>query len=118
MYKFIDPGLINTRAEEWGGMEMVGEIVNMLDESFHSNIPEIEQAVAQRNYQKIKEMVHPLKSNFYYFFDRDTDFGKKIQEFENKGKNQDSTQIEEYLQLFVTNGKITLKELKEFTSQF
>lgn len=118
MYKFIDPELIKTRAEEWGGMEMVGEIVSMLDESFHSNLPEIEEAVAKRDLNKIKDLVHPLKSNFYYFFDRYTDFGKKIQEFEDKGKNQDPTMLEEYLQIFSTNGKITLAELKEYTSQF
>lgn len=118
MYKFIDPTIVETRVEEWGGKDMVIDIVGMLEESFNSGIEEIKQAVAERDFKKIKEMVHPLKSNFYYFFDRNSEFGAKIQEFENKGKNQDPSMLDEYCKIFETNGKLTLEELKEFTSHF
>ncbi len=116
MYKFIDPAMVKSRVDEWGGKDMVIDIVGMLDESFHENLGKINQAVSTLDFKQIKELVHPLKSNFYYFFDRNTEFGVIIQDFENKGKNEDPSNLDEYYNIFEKNGKLTLEELKEFVS--
>ncbi len=117
MYELINLDLIKTRIEEWGGEEMVIEIMNMLIDEYYNSIPLIESAVKNVELNKIKELVHPIKSNFYYFVDRDGEFGKKIQEFENKGKFEDPTNLDYYLNYFKTNAEKTLEELQDYMSQ-
>ncbi len=118
MYKLINPVLINHRAEEWGGKEMVIDIIKMLKIEYDEKIVLIENAIKTRDFKGIKELVHPIKSNFYFFVDRESEFGAKIQELENKGKFVDETNLDQLFSYFKTSSQITLDELDEFIKDF
>nr|NQU89892.1 hypothetical protein [Bacteroidota bacterium] len=118
MYQLINTDMIGTRVEEWGGEEMVSQIIQMLEDGYNSSIGKIETAVNSRDFKSIKELVHPIKSNFYYFIDKTSPFGLKIQKLEDKGRDEDESELDEFLEYFRLHAEQTLSELKEFTKDF
>jgi len=118
MYKLINPNLINSRVDEWGSKEMVIEIITMLKGEYNDKIVSIEKAVTSRDFKGIKELVHSIKSNLYFFLDRTSEFGVKIQELENKGRDSDSSNMDQLFEYFKTNCETTLNELDQFVAVF
>ena len=120
MYKLISPALIDHRAEEWG-KEMVIDIIGMLKEEYKEIIALLEKAIKNNDFLGefgIKEKVHYIKSNLYFFVERESDFGIKIQEFENKGKNSDGTNLEETFEYFKSKCLQTFEELDDYIKNF
>jgi len=113
MYELINPDLIQHRADEWGGNEMVVEIINMLIGEYDDRIVLIEKAVKSRDFKGIKEEVHSIKSNLYFFVEKESGFGTKIQQLENKGRDADANDLDQLFDYFKANSELTMKELSQ-----
>jgi len=118
MYRFIDPEMVNSRIEEWGGQEMLLEIISMLDNDFNLKTKSLLPAAVNLDFTTVEEIVHPLKSNLLLFVNESSEYGKLIKDLLAKSRNHESFRIKEDCEVFVTSGLKTLEELAEFTSEF
>jgi len=118
MYKLINPDYINRQFIEQLGRETYVEIIcDGFKETYKETLAEIEVAVKNRNFKGIKEKVHSIKSNLLFFFDRTSEFGIKIQELEDKGRNEDEKDIEMLFENFKLNCEKTIEELDRFLKE-
>lgn len=131
MYKLISPSLIKELFAELGGDEMVVEIFGMLKDEYNNKIQLIEEAVKNNDFIEIKATVHPLKSNLNYFIEKKSEFGRMIQDFEDKGFNgkeihdpekkkiyAEEMKFDQLLQHFKLKCNETFAEIEHYTKDF
>jgi hypothetical protein len=131
MYKLISPSLIKELFAELGGDEMVVTIFNMLKDFYSTEIVLLEEAIKNNDFIEIKAKVHPLKSNLNYFIEKKSEFGRMIQDFEDKGfKGKDiedpemkriyasEMKFDQLLQHFKLKCNETFAEIEHYTKDF
>jgi hypothetical protein len=131
MYKLISPSLIKDLFKEIGGDEMVVEVFGMLKDEYNNRIVLIEEAIKNNDFIRIKESVHPLKSNLNYFVEKKSEFGLMIQDFEDKGAKGKEIQDPEMKRLYASEMKFdqlfqhfkmkcheTFAEIEDYTKSF
>lgn len=117
MYKFIDPETVKERVEEWGE-EVLIEIVGILEEEFNSRIDKFRITPGHNDLRYLYEIESPIRKNFCYFINMESVVAKKSFEIKHKVLNNDSTHLQEDLDLIIEYYRLTLEELKEYITHF
>lgn len=96
--------------------EIVKEIIEIYIDEYPDRMIKIKQNIQESDLESLYKNAHSLKGVTANFFDNDTEEIARIMEA--KGKENDSSGLEElYEQLIVTSGKL-IEELKELAKEY